>query len=156
MANEIEHKYLVKGNEYKQMSTRSVQIVQGYISRDPDKTVRVRRTDNKCFVTFKGRNNGDSRLEFEYEIPIEDFESLLNLCFPNIISKRRWYVEYQGYTWEVDEFADKLQGLAIAEIELTHSHHNYPLPPFVSVEVTDNPHYYNSNLSQEQLLKTHS
>jgi len=144
---EIEHKYLVSDSTYKDLSTGSEEIIQGYLSKDPQRTVRIRRRGNRCFITVKGKNNGDTRQEFEYEIPQADFEAMLHLCLPGVITKRRWIVPFGGYIWEVDEFSGNLQGLVLAEIELESSHRRYPLPPFVGQDVTGNPAYYNSNLS---------
>ena len=71
MAKEIEHKYLVTDRSYLQMQSSQVKIVQGYLSREPDRTVRIRTAGNEAFITVKGRNNGLSRLEFEFAIPLE-------------------------------------------------------------------------------------
>lgn len=146
MSTEIEHKYLVINNSYKEMSTSSCEIVQGYIDRTPQHVVRLRRYGQRCLLTIKGKNSGDKRLEFEYEIPESDFPNLLSLCSGRIIRKRRWLVPYQGFVWEVDEFQGDLNGLTVAEIELPDSSSHYPFPPFVGQNVTNDPRYYNSNL----------
>lgn len=146
MAKEIEHKYLVRDGSYKALATGCEEIVQGYIDRTPEHVVRVRRRDERCYLTIKGRNNGDTRLEFEYEIPATDFDGLLSLCVGRILRKRRWLVLFGGFLWEVDEYGGDLSGLTVAEIEIPASDANYPLPPFVGRNVTDDPNYYNSNL----------
>lgn len=146
MAKEIEHKYKVINSTYRDLASRKVEITQGYLDRNPAHTVRIRRMNDRCFITIKGVTKGDTRAEYEYEIPSEDFVGLLQMCEGRILMKTRYYVEHNGYTWEVDEFHGDNAPCTIAEIELTHSHHEYPLPSFVGEEVTGNPAYYNSNL----------
>lgn len=146
MAIEIEHKYLCKDNSFKRMSHYSVRMRQGYLSRDKQHVVRVRTRGEDGYLTVKGVNDGDARLEFEYKIPIEDARRMLELCEGKVIDKTRYLVSYEGFEWEVDEFHGEHEGLVTAEIELPESHRNYALPPFVGEEVTGNPDYYNSNL----------
>lgn len=146
MAVETEHKYLVKDDTYLSMSRESYHILQGYLSRDPERTVRVRVRDREGFLTVKGISRGDSRLEFEYPIPYEDAIELLGLCLGNIIDKTRYIVDYRGHRWEIDKF-ESPRRLTVAEIELPTSDTPYELPPFVGENVTGNPDYYNSVLS---------
>lgn len=146
MALEIERKYLVKNDTYKEMSTTSTRILQGYLSRDPERTVRVRVKGEMGFITVKGITRGATRLEFEYEIPIADAEAMLKLCIPPVIDKIRYIVPFRGYTWEVDEFAGHRAGLVTAEIELSSESEAYSVPSFIGQEVTGNPAYYNSSL----------
>ncbi|MDD6778696.1 MAG: CYTH domain-containing protein [Bacteroidales bacterium] len=147
MAKEIEHKYLVTNDSYKPLATESRRIVQGYISREVNGTVRVRITGNEARLTIKGRTIGDTRSEYEYEIPVADAEEMLRtLCQQPIISKTRHIVPFEGNIWEVDEFHGGLEGLTLAEIELPASTHTYTLPPFVGHNVTHDPRYYTSNI----------
>lgn len=146
MALEIEHKYLVKDDSYKEMAQNHTHILQGYLSREPDRTVRVRVKGERGFITVKGRNSGDVRLEFEYEVPKADAEEMLGLCLPPVLEKVRWEVKYEGKLWEVDEFLGSLAPLVTAEIELTSSAESYSLPSFVGKNVTGDPRYYNSQL----------
>ena len=146
MALEIEHKYLVVYDSYRDMATDRVEIRQGYLSRAANCVVRVRILGDRAFITVKGKTAGDTRLEYEYPIPVDDARDMLALCSGNIIAKTRYIVPYEGFTWEVDEFAGHLEGLVIAEIELTSSGTQYKRPPFVGENVTGNPRYYNSNL----------
>lgn len=146
MATEIEHKYLVVSDEYKKMASRCYHIRQGYLNRDKERTVRVRVRDREGFLTIKGPTTGDSRAEYEYEIPLSDALNILEMCEGKIISKVRYIVPFGGYTWEVDEFKGVLDHLCVAEIELPESTHDYPLPPFVGPEVTGDSKYYNSLL----------
>ena len=154
MAYEIEHKYLVKDNSFRDMAERKVEISQGYLSRHKERVVRVRTVDERGYLTVKGKTHShrdsrgkcDVRKEFEYKIPVEDARQMLELCEGTVLSKTRWIVSYEGFTWEVDEFHGELQGLTLAEIELDHPAADYPLPQFIGEDVTGNPKYYNSNL----------
>ena len=146
MAKEIEHKYIVVTDEYKNLAKKKTHIFQGYLSKDPERIVRIRITDNSGFITIKGKTNVDTRAEFEYAVPIEDAKQMLKLCAGKAIEKIRWIVEYSGLTWEVDEFVNPPVE-TIAEVELPYSHHDYLLPPFVGREVTGEKKYYNSNIT---------
>ena len=147
MAKEIERKYLVKDLSFKSMTSDIIHICQGYISRRPEGTVRVRIKGNRGFITIKGKNAGVSRDEWEYEIPLADAEEMLTrVCEGTVIDKHRHIVEYHGFTWEIDVFHGSHEGLIIAEIELPSADTAFPLPPFIAEEVTGNPDYYNSNL----------
>lgn len=146
MATEIEHKYLVVNDSFKTLATASVEITQGYIDRTPEHVVRVRRKACQGFITIKGLTHGDTRAEYEYEVPSADVDGLLALCQGRILHKRRWIVPYEGHIWEVDEYGGDLKGLIVAEIELPSSDVQYSLPPFVGKDVTCDPAYFNSNL----------
>jgi adenylate cyclase len=143
---EIERKYIVNNNSYKKLVERSVEIYQGYLSRDPERTVRIRTFNQSGYVTIKGKTDQMSRLEFEYEIPYEDAIKLLDLCDGRVLHKVRHIVMFDGHKWEIDEFKGDLSPLIIAEIELSDTDEVFTLPPFVGKEVTGDSHYYNSNL----------
>lgn len=128
------------------MATSCRHIAQGYLSRDPARTVRVRVCDSEGWITIKGTTMGDTRAEFEYEIGAADAEQLLEMCAGRIVRKTRYFVPFDGRVWEVDEFEGELAPLVLAEIELPDSAARYDLPPFVGECVTGNPKYYNSNL----------
>ncbi len=145
MALEIEHKYLVVNDSYVGMACGSVELSQGYLNRDPERTVRIRLAGEKGYITVKGRNKGDVRLEFEYEIPFEDASSMLRLC-ENVIEKTRYYVDFKGFRWEVDAFKAPLYPLVTAEIELSSPDTDYDIPPFIGKNVTGDVRYYNSNI----------
>jgi len=147
MPDEIERKFLVVGDAWRAGAV-GTRYVQGYLSRDPERTVRVRRAGDKAFLTIKGISRGISRPEFEYAIPVAHAEELLNLCIRPLIEKTRTVVEYGGKRWEVDEFAGDNAGLVIAEIELKSEDELLDLPPWAGTDVSDDPRYYNSNLSE--------
>lgn len=148
---EIERKYLVKDNSYKQLATAHYHIYQGYISREKTGTVRIRITDDKAFLTIKGKPIAChfARYEWEKEIDIQDAKELLKLCQGTIIDKTRWIVpvdDSNDLKWEIDEFHGKHKGLELAEIELQYEEQTFSLPPFIGKEVTDDPQYYNANM----------
>lgn len=146
MAFEIEHKYLVVNLSFMDMTSGSEVMSQGYLSRDPERTVRIRIAGEKGYITVKSITKGDTRMEFEYNIPLEDAQQLLTLCQKPILKKTRYYVNFKGFKWEIDVYTGHLAPLIIAEIELPTSDTTYPLPPFVGKEITGDARYYNSNL----------
>ena len=148
MSVEIERKFLVKNDSYRQMEEACHDIDQYYLSDVPERTVRVRIYDNQAFLTIKSANVGATRGEWEYEIPVDDAREMIARCCNKGITKKRHIVNYAGWRWEVDEFGGHLSGLTVAEIELPDESASFELPPFVGKEVTGDSRYYNSVLSQ--------
>lgn len=146
MALEIERKFLIEDDSFKTLSTKQIEISQGYLSQDKERTVRVRIAGERAFITVKGENKGATRLEFEYEIPLDDARAMMSLCLPGVIEKTRYIVPREELKWEVDVFHGALEGLILAEVELPHEHFKVDLPDFIGAEVTGDPRYYNSNL----------
>lgn len=147
MPYEIEHKYLVINDSYKSMATDKVDIRQGYLNRNPDRTVRIRTFGDKGFLTVKSRNHGAKRLEFEYEIPVEDAREILKLAEPGIVEKTRYFIPFDRLIWEVDEFHGSLNGVTVAEVEIPDTDITYEKPPFIGADITGDPSYYNSQMS---------
>lgn len=146
MPSEIERKYLVANESWRDGSA-GLRIAQGYLSRDPDRTVRVRTGGEKAWVTIKGRSQGISRAEYEYEIPLADGRELLGMCLTTVIEKTRHKVSHAGYLWEIDVFHGANDGLVIAEVELEEESIFPPLPAWAGAEVSDDPRYFNSSLA---------
>ncbi len=148
MKQEIERKFLVTGN-FKPFAEQAFRIVQGYLSSDPERTVRVRIKGDKGFITVKGGKNqtGTTRFEWEKEISVTEAETLLKLCEPGVIDKIRYLVAVGGHTFEVDEFCGDNQGLIIAEIELSSEDEYFEKPSWVGDEVTGDLRYYNTMLA---------
>ena len=146
MSIEIEHKYLTSNDSYKEMAVSSQRISQGYLSRDKERTVRIRTKDDKGYITVKTKNVGDARNEFEYPIPQHDAYLLIEKCQPPVLEKERYIVPYKGFVWEIDEFKRELSGITLAEIELPSSDTHYDIPAFIGRNVTGDPRYYNSNI----------
>ncbi len=148
MAQEIERKFLVKNDRFKNEAVKATRIVQGYLSSAPERTVRVRIRGDKGFLTVKGIGNetGASRFEWEIEIPKEDAEKLLRICEPGIIDKTRYLVKIGEHVFEVDEFYGENEGLVLAEVELKAENEAFEKPAWLGKEVTGDVRYYNSML----------
>lgn len=146
MSVEIERKFLVRSNAWKTLG-QSVSMRQGYLSTHADRTVRVRIEGDVATLTIKGRSQGFSRGEWEYPIPLEDADALLNdICERPLIEKTRTRVSHDGMVWEVDEFFGDNQGLVVAEIELESEAQTFALPDWIGAEVTGDTRYFNSSL----------
>lgn len=146
MGTEIERKFLVTDDAWRGQGTSTV-IRQGYLSTVKERTVRVRVAGDEGTLTIKGITVGASRTEFEYQIPVEDANVMLDeLCEQPIIEKTRHVVEFDGTTWEIDEFAGVNDGLIIAEVELDSPDEEFTHPDWLGDEVTDDPRYFNANL----------
>lgn len=150
MATEIERKFLVADDSWRDQVTHSQVFKQGYLASNEKSSVRVRIAGAHAWLNLKGATLGQSRLEFEYEIPVEDAEQILeNLCDRPYIEKTRYYVEHAGHTWEIDEFAGDNAGLIMAEVELNSENERISLPTWIGKEVTEDPRYYNACLVKQ-------
>jgi len=153
---EIERKFLVNSNDFKSLANSKVFIQQGYLSKDPHRTVRIRIRDKQAFLTIKGISNasGMSRFEWEKEIPLNEGKALMALCLPTIIEKTRYLVSQGELYFEVDVFKGDHKGLVLAEIELPSETAKVKLPSWIGKEVTGQKAYYNSYLSSKELKKS--
>jgi len=146
MGFEIERKFLVKTDEYKKLGTGE-KYVQGYLSRQKERVVRIRRAGEEAFMTIKGITKGATRLEYEYEIPADEADEILKkLCEHPLIEKTRYKIRVDHDLWEVDEFHGFNEGLVIAEIELLEEDDEFSKPKWLGAEITLDSRYYNSNL----------
>ena len=144
---EIERKFLVKEQLWEAIEKPSPsRIVQAYLVNSAEKTVRIRIKGTKGFLTIKGPTQGISRSEFEYENPLIDAEELISTFAEKVIEKFRYEISFKNHLWEVDVFTGKLDGLYLAEIELSSEEEHFELPDWVGEEVSTDPNYYNSNL----------
>jgi CYTH domain-containing protein len=146
VAAEVERKFLIRDDTWNDGS-HGVRIAQGYLTLDPDRTVRVRLAGENAWITVKGRTQGITRAEFEYQIPPDDARDLLELCLPSVIDKTRHRIEFRGHVWEVDVFHGANEGLVIAEVELADESVSPELPPWIGLEVSDDVRYFNANLA---------
>lgn len=146
---EIERKYLVTSLEFKNEYYTKNEIAQGYLSSNPERTVRVRIKGNKGYLTIKGIGNesGASRFEWEKEIELNEAKQLLKLCEKGVIEKTRYEVKSGNHIIEVDEFHGDNNGLIIAEIELENENDSIEKPHWLGIEVTNDERYYNSYIS---------
>jgi CYTH domain-containing protein len=148
--HEIERKFLVLSEAFKKEALTSTRITQGYLSIDPERTVRVRIRGERGYLTIKGKSNtsGTTRVEIEEEITFAKAKTLLSLCLPGVIDKTRYEVSLGNHLWEVDEFYGNNQGLIVAEIELNGEDESFEKPAWLGIEVTGTKKYYNSQLSK--------
>lgn len=151
---EIERKYLVKNIDFLD-GIKNKRITQGYLSIDPERTVRVRIKGTKGFITIKGlsTDSGLTRYEWEKEITIVEAEELLELALPDVIDKTRYEVFNDNHVWEIDVFDGSNKGLVIAEIELQAEDETFTLPDWIDKEVTGDKRYYNSYLSDKPYIE---
>ncbi len=149
MGVEIERKFLVDKKKWQAVAKHAPEHYrQGYITTEPEKTIRVRMTATKGFITIKGKTNHRVRSEYEYEIPQKDATELLNHFTSCEIQKNRYHIQFKKKQWDVDEFMDENEGLILAEIELKTKNEIFEIPDWVSEEVTDDARYSNVNLAQ--------
>ncbi len=147
MGIEIERKFLVTGDGWRQQAASRTRFSQGYLSRDPARTVRVRIAGDAAFLTIKGATTGATRAEFEYAVPLADAQQLLALCDGPVVEKVRHLCPFEGMTWEVDEFLGANAGLVVAEIELDAEGQAFARPAWLGTEVTGDARYVNANLA---------
>lgn len=148
MALEIEHKFLLANDDWRNHIQRSVRYRQGYLSSLPTSSIRIRVSDNHAWLNIKSATIGTQRHEYEYEIPLPDADELLTtLCKKPLIEKIRHFVEDNNKIWEIDEFEGENKGLIIAEIELSETGETFTKPAWLGAEVTDDLRYYNNNLA---------
>tara|TARA_B100000787_G_C16125375_1_gene264722 strand:+ start:62 stop:535 length:474 start_codon:yes stop_codon:yes gene_type:complete len=150
MGIEIERKFLVNNLDFAKESFEKKHIKQGYLNSNKTRTVRVRTSDDKAFITIKGKSNlaGTSRFEWEKEIAISEAKELLLLCESNLIEKHRYLVKKGTHTFEVDAFLGDNLGLIVAEIELDSENEKFEKPSWLAKEVTGESKYYNSSISK--------
>ena len=155
MMIEIERKFLLVSDAYKKVAFKKTRITQGFLSTDPQRTVRVRIKGNQGFLTIKGESNstGTSRFEWEKEIDLKEAKELLSICFKGVIDKIRYEVKTSLHTYEVDEFFGENIGLVVAEIELNYEDESFEKPEWLGDEVTGQNKYYNSQLSKLPFTK---
>jgi len=147
---EIERKYLVTSEDYKSCAIRHYRIAQGYLSVDPERSVRVRLKEGQGILTVKGGSSEDGTTRFEWEKAIDKAEadSLLTLCLKPLIEKTRYEVKVGNHLFEVDEFYGDNAGLVVAEVELSSAEEAFDKPEWLGQEVTGEARYYNAQLSQ--------
>jgi adenylate cyclase len=147
VGREIERKYLVVSGKWPK-DDHATRMRQGYLSAGPPVSVRIRIEANRAWLNLKESTLGISRAEFEYEISLADAEELMGLCGGGIVSKTRHRIEHAGHTWEIDVFEGENAGLVLAEVELDSEDEAVELPGWAGEEVSTDPRYRNTYLSQ--------
>lgn len=154
MGIEIERKFLVTDDGWREQVVEQTPIVQGYLVSGSAVTVRVRIKGESAFLTIKGRTEGISRSEFEYPIPVSDARQMLEqLATGPVIDKVRNVVEVGAHRWEIDVFAGDNEGLVLAEVELGDADEQFVTPDWAGPDVSDDARYYNVNLAQNPFRK---
>ncbi|MCB1784765.1 MAG: CYTH domain-containing protein [Chromatiaceae bacterium] len=149
MGKEVERKFLLRSDAWRDGVHRSIRLVQGYLARSEGSAVRVRIDGDTAELNIKHTLDGIDRLEFEYPIPLDDAREMLEqVAMRPLIEKTRHLVEYAGHLWEIDEFFGDNAGLVVAEIELEDADEAFERPPWLGEEVSHDVRYYNSNLSK--------
>ena len=147
MATEIERKFLVKNNLWRDHILSESVLKQGYLANLPNATVRVRISKDQAHLNIKSKTVGISRAEFEYEIPMDDAEALLTeIAQKPYIDKTRYKVQCGDHVWDLDIFVGENEGLVVAEVELNDEDEHFEMPSWAGEEVSDDPRYYNSSL----------
>ena len=153
MAQEIERKFLVRGDSWRTLA-KGTTYRQGYLNSVKERTVRIRTVGDKAFLTIKGLTVGATRTEYEYEIPMADCNAMLDaLAERPLIEKKRYKVDFGGVTWEIDEFFGENAGLIVAEVELKTEDQAFKQPDWIGEEVTGDPRYFNANLIKHPYSK---
>lgn len=146
---EIERKYLVNKILWQNLRdpVSACFIQQAYLSVDPKCSVRIRIKDSKALITIKGETMGMSREEFEYTVPLNDGLEIMRMAGTPVITKHRYQMQQDGFTWEIDEFYGDNEGLIIAEVELENENQDPEWPEWIDREVTGDPRYFNIQLA---------
>lgn len=153
MGREIERKFLVRDNRYRQLA-RPIRYRQGYLSTAKERVVRVRIKADDAYVAIKGTTKGITRTEYEYQIPVAEAEHILaELCEKPIIEKDRYKIKHNGLEWDVDEFRGANEGLVVAEVHLDNENQQIELPEWIGREVSGEPKYFSSSLVQNPYSK---
>jgi adenylate cyclase len=149
MASEIERKFLLQSEAWRDEVCDSMRLVQGYLARGKQSAVRVRIKGDTAELNIKQSKDGIHRLEYEYEIPLADAREILEqVALRPLIDKTRYHVRHQGHLWEIDEFYGDNAGLLVAEIELESVDEDFARPAWLGEEVSHDARYFNSNLSE--------
>ena len=153
MALEIERKFLLKNQQWRDVAGVGCLIRQGYLSDQPERTVRVRVSGDQAWLTIKGKTQGIERLEMEYDIPVSEAMQLLDqLCLKPLIEKYRYRIAQADLIWEIDEFLGENAGLLVAELELKSADQQFDRPDWLGTEVSHEPRYFNSALIRQPFL----
>ena len=147
MATEIERKFLVVDDGWRAAADAGVRYRQGYLIGAARCSVRVRTAGRRAWLNIKSATIGVQRQEYEYDIPSEEAEAMLeSLCERPLVEKVRYRIPVGRHTWEVDCFEGDNAGLIVAEVELSDPQEAFERPPWAGREVSHLPRYYNVSL----------
>lgn len=149
MPLEIERKFLVVNEDWRDQVNSKEKIIQGYLANTGLASIRVRIQEDKAYLNIKSMTIGVSREEYEYPFPLDDARNILkHLCIKPIIEKTRYFVDQEPHLWEIDVFEGENSGLIVAEIELNAPEESFIRPAWLGQEVSDDPRYYNVRLAE--------
>lgn len=149
MPTEIERKYLLRNDDWKLSADQGTKYVQGYMIGSKFASVRVRIEGGKSFLNIKSATLDISRQEYEYQIPVDEANEMLDtLCEKPLVEKTRYIVIHQDLKWEIDVFEGRNKGLIVAEVELESEDQQIELPSWCGQEVSEEPRYYNVSLGK--------
>lgn len=147
MATEIERKFLVKNDLWRDQVISESRMKQGYLANQGNASIRVRVDRGKAMLNIKSATLGVRRSEFEYQIPLEDGEEILAAVAQQpFIDKTRYKVKCGDHVWELDVFEGENRGLVVAELELGSEEEAFEMPAWAGDEVSEDPRYYNVSL----------
>jgi len=147
MTLEIERRFLIKNDNWKEFVTKKIFIEQGYLSKNLDDwIIRIRFTGKDFKIALKKHIKNFTNFEFEYSIPQKDGEKIMS-NISNTIKKERFFLEVEKKSWIIDCFKENNYPLEIAEIELSNEDEDLFLPSFISKEITGLTHYSNFSLA---------
>ncbi|MCP3965809.1 MAG: CYTH domain-containing protein [Lentisphaerae bacterium] len=150
MGKEIERKYIVQSNAWRDEYSSKKDFCQGYIAHSKNCVVRVRVTDDQAMITVKGEAINITRSEYEYSIPREDaLKMLLEFAADNLIEKTRYFAEFGGNDWVIDEYFGRNEGLIVAEIEIPDEATEFDIPAWIGKEVSTEWKYSNASLAKK-------
>ncbi len=150
MAIEIERKFLLAADSWREQVERSIDMRQGYFCNTDRASLRVRIEGDRARIGVKSMTHTMRRTEFEYPVPVEEARIMLDeMCQPSIVIKTRHLLHFQGHLWEIDEFHGDNEGLLVAEIELGDETESFARPDWLGEEVTDDPRYLNFRLASQ-------
>ncbi|WP_348762278.1 CYTH domain-containing protein [uncultured Salinisphaera sp.] len=148
MATEIERKFLVAGDAWRNAAHANQSFAQGYFNDSGRASVRVRIEGEAANLNIKAAVIGSARAEYEYDIPLAEAREMLDgLCLTEPVEKTRYWVAHEGHTWEIDVFEGANAPLIVAEIELGDANETFARPDWLGREITDEARYYNHALA---------
>ncbi|MEO0974747.1 MAG: CYTH domain-containing protein [Pseudomonadota bacterium] len=148
MGQEIERKFLLRDERWREGVVRSVAMRQAYLSEGGKASVRVRVEGDQANLNIKSASLSIERQEYEFPVPLDQALALLALCLDHPVEKTRHYVPDGEFTWEIDEFEGANAGLVVAEVELASADQAHPTPAWLGQEVSLDKRYYNVYLAQ--------
>ncbi|MCT7376129.1 CYTH domain-containing protein [Chelativorans salis] len=151
MAKETERKFLVASDAWRGEAAEVLTIRQFYLFIGPDRSLRVRLKEGRATLALKFGAHVRVRDEYEYSVPLAEARQMEAFALGSIIEKARHLVRHHGYLYEVDVFAGSLSGLVIAELETAEAVADEDLPPWLGLEITGEPAYYNASLAVDGL-----